>query len=313
MSLQSTRTFRRIVTLDPAATEILFKLGLAEKIVGVSHDSDFPSEARNRPVVSFSKLGNLEDSKEIDDRVKEFVKRGESLYDVNSDRLMELGADLIITQDLCGLCAVSSSDVEKAVSRTTTKPEVYSMPPPRSLEDILEITTRLGSLVGAEKSAANLVESLRQRIRSIRGQASSASSKPNVACVEWTEPMEVSPSWVPEMLEYTHATLKPTREQVEKSSNPWQYLAESKPDVLIVSPCSFKTDQTRKEMEKLLKKFDWKQISAVRDGRAYAVDSDYLNRAGLRLVDGLEILARLIHPQIFKDVPVSAPIIQELS
>ncbi len=313
MSLQTTRTFRRIVTLDPAATEILFKLGLGEKIVAVSHDSDFPSETRNRPVVSFSKLGNLEDSKEIDDRVKEFVKRGESLYDVNSDQLIELGTDLIITQDLCGLCAVSTSDVERALSRTTTKPEVYSMPPPRSLGDILDIITRLGSAVNAEKSAKNLVDSLKKRIQRVLQIASSATTKPNVACVEWIEPMEVSPSWVPEMLEYAHATLKPTREQVEKNSNPWQYLAESKPDVLIVSPCSFKTDQTRKEMQKLLNKFNWKQISAVRDGRAYAVDSDYLNRAGLRLVDGLEILARLIHPQIFKDVPVSQPIIQELS
>ncbi len=307
-------SFRRIVTLDPAATEILFKLGLGERVVAISHDSDFPREATERPVVSFSKLGNLDDSKEIDDRVKEFVKRGETLYDVNSDKLTSLEADLIITQDLCGLCAVSSSDVNKAISRMTSKPEMYAMLPPHSLEDILDIITRLGSVVGAEKRAADLVESLRQRILRVRRLASSASSKPNVACVEWIDPMEISPSWVPGMLEYAHGILKPTREQVGKSSDPWQYLAESNPDVLIVSPCSFKINQTRKEMEKLLPKFDWRELQAVRNRRAYIVDSDFLNRAGLRLVDGLEILARLIHPQIFKDVfPVSEPITQELS
>jgi iron complex transport system substrate-binding protein len=119
MSLQSTKAFARIVTLDPAATEILFELGLGERVVAVSHDSDFPPEARNRPVVSFSKLGNLDDSKEIGDRVKEFVERGESLYEVDSNGLTSLGADLVITQNLCGLCAVSSLDVERAVSRMT--------------------------------------------------------------------------------------------------------------------------------------------------------------------------------------------------
>ncbi len=314
MSTQIAKRFNRIVTLDPAATEIFFKLGVGDRVVAVSHDSDFPAEAMKCPVVSFSKLGKLDDSKEIDDRVKEFVKRGESLYDVDGEQLMSLEADLVVTQDLCGLCAVSSSDVERAVSRMSTKPEVYSMSPPRTLEDILEIITRLGSVVGAEKRAADLVESLRQRIQSVRRLASSACSRPNVACVEWIEPMEVSPSWVPEMLEYAHATLKPTREQIARSSTPWQYLAESKPDVIIVSPCSFKIDQTRTEMEKFLRKFNWKEISAVRDGRAYMVDSDYLNRAGLRLVHGLEILASLVHPQIFKDVyPLTESMIQELS
>ncbi len=312
MSVQST-IFNRIVTLDPAATEILFKLGIQDRVVAVSHDSDFPSEATNRKVVSFSKLGNLDDSKEIDLRVKEFARRGESLYDIDSDQLTKLGADLIITQDLCGLCAVSSSDVEKAVSRMRTKPAIYSMRPPRKLEDILDIIVKLGRLVAAEKEAVDLVNSLKQRIQRVRNLASSAISKPYVACVEWIEPLEVSPSWVPQMLEYAHAILRPTREQVGKSSEPWPYLAESRADVLIVSPCSFKTDQTRKEMEKLLSKFNWKEMSAVRNGRAYMIDSDYLNRAGLRLVDGLEMVAALVQPEIFLSMySISPPAFERL-
>jgi len=300
MSIQRTQKFSRIASLDPAATEMLFALGAGDRVVAISHDSDYPETVRTRTVVSFSKLGNLEDSKQIDDRVKEFVNRGESLYQVNNDILSERDVDLVITQDLCGLCAVSSADVENAVSRMKRRPEVYSMRPPKTLEDILELARKIGSLVNADAEAERLISVMEKRIERVRRLAADAITTPNVTCVEWLEPLEISPSWVPEMLEYCHSVLRPTRSEITSCPDAWSYLIESNPDVLVVSPCSFKMEQTRKEMNKLLSKVDWRRISAVQNKRAYFVDSDYYNRAGLRLVDGLEITATLVHPHIFE-------------
>ncbi len=300
MSIQSTEKFSRIASLDPAATEMLFALGAGDRVVAVSHDSDFPETVKTKTIVSFSKLGNLEDSKQIDDRVKEFVNRGESLYQVNNEMLSELDVDLVVTQDLCGLCAVSSADVEDAISRMKKRPEVYSMGPPKTLEDILELARKIGSLVNADMEAERLTSAMEKRIERVRRLAADAITTPNVACVEWLEPFEISPNWVPEMLEYCHSVLRPTRSEITRYPDAWSYLIESKPDVLVISPCSFKIEQTRKELNKLLSKVDWRRISAVQNKRAYFVDSDYYNRAGLRLVDGLEITATLVHPHIFK-------------
>jgi iron complex transport system substrate-binding protein len=294
--------FMRIASLDPAATEILFALGVGDRVIAVSHDSDYPEVVKTRTVVSFSKLGDLQDSKEIDDRVKEFVNRGESLYRVNNAVLSNLDVDLVVTQDLCGLCAVSSADVSDALSRMEKRPEVYSMSPPSNLEDILELIGKIGDLVDAAGEAMNLVSKMQDRINRIRRLANNATHSPNVACVEWLEPLEISPSWVPEMLQYCHSNLKPTRAEIRNCPTPWSYLIESDPDILIVSPCSFTMGQTRKEMKRLLGTVDWRQLSAVQSGRAYSVDSDYYNRAGLRLVDGLEITATLVQPGIFENL-----------
>jgi iron complex transport system substrate-binding protein len=300
MSVQRTEKFSRIASLDPAATEILFALGAGDRVVAVSHDSDYPETVRTKTIVSFSKLGNLEDSKQIDDRVKEFVNRGESLYQVNNEMLSELDVDLVVTQDLCGLCAVSSADVEEAISRMKKRPEVYSMRPPKTLEDILELARKIGSLVNANAEAERLIAAMEKRIERVRRLAADTITRPNVACVEWLEPLEISPSWVPEMLEYCHSVLRPTRSEITRYPDAWSYLIESNPDILVVSPCSFKIEQTRREMNKLLGKVDWRRISAVQNKRAYFVDSDYYNRAGLRLVDGLEITATLVHPHTFE-------------
>jgi iron complex transport system substrate-binding protein len=299
MSIQRVNKFSRIASLDPAATEILFALGAGDRVVAVSHDSDYPETAKTRTVVSFSKLDKLEDSKQIDDRVKEFVKRGESLYQVDNNMLSELDVDLVVTQDLCGLCAVSSPDVENAISRMKRRPNVYSIPPPKTLEDILELARKIGSLVNAKVKTEHLISNLKKRIEMVRHLAANAITVPKVACVEWLEPLKISPSWVPEMLEYCHSVLKPTRSEIANSHDAWSYLIQSDPDVLVVSPCSFKLEQTRKEMNKLLSKINWRRIPAVQNKRAYLVDSDYYNRAGLRLVDGLEITATLVHPDIF--------------
>ena len=299
MSIQRIEKFSRIASLDPAATEMLFALGAGDRVVAVSHDSDYPETVRTKTIVSRSKLGNLEDSKQIDDRVKEFVSRGESLYQVNNEMLSELDVDLVVTQDLCGLCAVSSADVEDAISRMKQRPEVYSMGPPKTLEDILELARKIGSLINADAKAEHLISVMERRIERVRRLAADATTEPNVACVEWLEPLEISPSWIPEMLEYCHSVLRPTRSEITNHPDPWSYLIKSNPDVLVVSPCSFKIEQTRNEMNKLLSKVDWRCISAVQNKRAYFVDSDYYNRAGLRLVDGLEITATLVHPHIF--------------
>jgi len=309
MSIQRAHKFSRIASLDPAATEILFALGAGDRVVAVSHDSDYPGTARTKTVVSSSKLGKLEDSKQIDDRVKEFVKRGESLYQVDSSMLSQLDVDLVVTQDLCGLCAVSRADVEGVVSRMKRYPYVYSMSPPKTLDDILELARKIGDLVDAETRAEDMISKLKKRIARVRCLAANAINAPKVACIEWLDPLEISPSWIPEMLEYCHSDLRPTRTEIEKWPDPWSCLIQSNPDILVVSPCSFKLEQTQKEMNKLLSKIDWRQISAVQNKHAYLVDSDYYNRAGLRLVDGLEITATIVHPEIFNglyELPKSA-------
>lgn len=162
------------------------------------------------------KLGNLEDSKQIDDRVKEFVNRGESLYQVNNDMLSKLDVDLVVTQDLCSLCAVSSADVEDAISQMKKRPQVYSMGPPKTLEDILELVRKIGSLVNADMEAECLISAMEKRIERIQRLAANAITTPNVACVEWLEPFEISPNWVPEILEYCHSILWPTRSEITR-------------------------------------------------------------------------------------------------
>lgn len=286
----------RIVSLLPSATEILFALGLGEQVVGVSHECDMPPEARTRNVVIRSRIPHGISSGEIDRLVREFVSLGESIYSVEAEALEALAPDLIITQDLCHVCAASPDDLRALLGRTAKPPKVLSLNP-QDLSDVLRDILRVGDETGASEKARSLVHDLESRIRGVEESARHAADRPRVAFIEWLDPFYVGGHWVPEMVERAGGrdvfgkrrtpSFRVTREQVIAVA----------PEILLIAPCGYSAVQARDEFLRTKFPPGWETIPAVRDGRVFALDaSGFFSRPGPRLVEGLEALAQVFHP-----------------
>lgn len=292
----------RICTFLPSATEIVYMLGLGDSLYAVSHECDFPSDALGKPKVVRSRFDpDKLSSGEIDKLVTEMMMRGESIYEVNEDTLTEARPDLVITQQLCEVCAVSFEDVQQAVQRLESPPEVLSLDP-HGIDDVLEDILRVGAHTGRSSSAHHAVFNLRARIDSVRRSLADSDDTPTVACVEWLDPVIAAGHWIPEMVGIAGG-----RDVLVSPGSPsprmeMQKLLDADPDVLVLMPCGMNVAQARAEFEALTNLDDWREMSAFRNGRVYAVDSGALfSRSGPRLVDGLEIMARIIHPDLFSD------------
>jgi iron complex transport system substrate-binding protein len=290
----------RIATLLPSATEIVCALGLADRVVGVSHECDFPPEIAGRPVLTEPKIDPHRGSKEIDADVRALVRDGLSVYRIREDELRAARPDLIVTQQQCEVCAVSFDEVKDAAARVLDAPaEIVSLEPNR-LDDVLADFERVAGAADCGDAGRALVESCRERFDRIRRRAAHVKSRPRVVCLEWLDPLMAAGNWIPELIDLAAGTCAIGTAGEHSPTISWQDLADAAPDVVILMPCGFKLGQTRRELPELTARAEWRSLPAVRNGRVYAVDGNaYMNRPGPRIVESAEILAGLIQPGQF--------------
>ena len=290
----------RICSFLPSGTEIVFALGLGESLRAVSHECDYPQAALDKPKIVRSRFdADKLSSAEIDRIVTEMYSRGERIYEVDEEVLRAAAPDLVITQELCDVCAVSYEDVRHAASRLEYPPNIVSLDP-TSLADMLDDIQMLGDLCGASDAASAMVAELSARVDAVRSKASAAGSTPRVACIEWLEPPIVAGHWIPQMVELAGGVDALAKPGAPSRRITMDELAASAPDVLVLMPCGMDEVRARDEFLALDNLDEWRALPAVANGRAYFVDAGaYYSRSGPRLVDGLEMLAQMFFPQIF--------------
>ena len=292
----------RICSFLPSATEIVYLLGLGDSLYGVSHECDFPPGASDKPKVVRSRIDSSSmTSKEIDAAVTGMMMRGENIYSVDDDALADGRPDLVVTQQLCEVCAVSFEDVQEAVGRLEVSPTVLSLDP-HSVGDVLEDILRVGQHTGTQSVAHVAVFNLRARIDVIRRAVASSEARPSVACIEWMNPVIAAGHWVPEMVQIAGGIDALVEPGAPSPRLDFDRLADSSPEVVVLMPCGMDVEQAKAEFDALPDRSQWENLTAFRNGRAYVVDSGALfSRSGPRLVDGLEVLARILQPELFGD------------
>jgi iron complex transport system substrate-binding protein len=284
----------RIVSLVPNGTEILFALGAGPRVVGVSHECDFPDEARTRPILTGSALAPGLSAAEIDRAVSAQLAGGLSLYTLDEARLAELAPDLLVTQELCPVCAVSTAQVDEAVRPLAKCPEVLSLDP-RTLADVLADIGQVGRAVGEEEAAAGLLAALRARLAAIARRVEGR-PRPRVLALEWLDPPFSAGHWIPEMIELAGGRDALATPGDKSRRLTWDEVAALDADRIVVMPCGFDEAGARGELAKLAGKPEWERLRAVREGRVTAVDANgCFSRPGPRLVDGVERLAAIFH------------------
>ncbi len=286
----------RICSLLPSATEILFALGLGDDVAGITHECDFPPEARSKPVLVRSRLPHGADPAEVDRRVSEFLSRGESLYSVDADALRAIEPDLILTQDLCQVCAASPDDLAAALAGLPRQPRVLSLAP-RTLEDVWGDIRTVGEATNRASEARALVAELERRVAAVEQAVAGAAERPAVVCLEWLDPPYAAGHWVPEMIAKAGG-YDPLGRLGEASHRvAWAEVLAAQPEVIVLMPCGYGLEQVVAEFARMGIPAGGEGLPAVHKGRVYAVDaSSYFSRPGPRLAVGIEILAQLLHP-----------------
>jgi iron complex transport system substrate-binding protein len=288
----------RIVSLLPSATEILFALGLDREIVGVSHECDFPPRTRTKPVVIHSRLPHDASPAEIDRLVSEYVHRGESLYAVDAEVLESLAPDLIVTQDLCHVCAASPDDLATALARFERRPEVLCLNP-QDLGDVWRDILWVGEESCRGPQAEALVKEIGARLGALEQQLAQPAERPRVAFLEWLQPFYLGGHWVPEMIHVAGGVDVLGKVRTPSFRVHLQDIVEAEPEILLIAPCGYSAQQGREEYRSLNLPEQWSAMPAVRNGRVYALEANsYFSRPGPRLATGIEALAKLIHPSI---------------
>ena len=288
----------RIVSLLPSATEILFALGLDREIVGVSHECDFPLRARTKLVVIHSRLPRDASPAEIDRLASEYVHRGETLYAVDSEVLESLAPDLIITQDLCHVCAASPDDLATALARFERRPEVLCLNP-QDLGDVWRDILWVGEEACRGPQAEALVKQIGARLGALEQQLPQSVDRPRVAFLEWLQPFYVGGHWVPEMIHRAGGEDVFGRARTPSFRIAIEDVINAAPEILLIAPCGYNAGQARDEYKSMSFPEPWHAIPAVRNGRVYALEANScFSRPGPRLITGIEALAKLFHPAI---------------
>ncbi|HEY1597976.1 MAG TPA: cobalamin-binding protein [Pirellulales bacterium] len=309
----------RIASLLASGTEILYALGLGNRVVAISHECDYPAAAVSKPRVTTSNVA-APTSGEIDAQVRHMLAAGQALYGIDGARLSQLAPELIVTQAQCDVCAVKYEDVlslvrsEPALSAT----EVVALNP-MTFDDILTDILRIGEATGAQRAAESYVTDLRQRVTQVQQRVArlGANDRPRIAAIEWIEPVMLAGNWMPQLVEWAGGVQPLPQGGRHSTYGDWRDIIAFDPQVVLVMPCGFDLARAVTESRVLTAIPGWNELSAVRAGRVYAVDGNaYFNRSGPRIVDSLEILAGLLHPEIFgwpsrtvEDVPVWQPLL----
>jgi iron complex transport system substrate-binding protein len=302
----------RIVSFLPSATEILYELGVGDQIVGVTHECNYPEQAKTKPRVIRSSFDpDIMTSQEIDDKVVDLMHSGKDIYILDDEVLKKANPELIIAQGLCEVCSPYTKEISRAVSILDNKPEVLILEP-RNLEDILQNILDVAKKVAKLKEGQNFVNSLKKRITSV--QTTPKKSKPKVLCVEWLDPLFTAGHWVPQLVEMAGGIngISSTGDQSRRMEI--DETIKFDPNIIILMPCGFDVKRTILEYEKLVNNIQWKSLAAVQNNRVYAVNAnEYFSKPGPRTVTGLEILAKIIYPETFTDLQIPNDAFQKVN
>jgi len=290
----------RIASLLPSTTEIVCALGLRTRLVGRSHECDFPPEVEALPALTESKLDARAESLAIDGRVKQLVREGLSIYRVDAERLRALAPSVVLTQEQCDVCAASPQDVEAALhSWTGGRPRVVSLAP-RTLADVWGDLVTVAAALGVPERGEALARALASRLTDVSERTLRMRPRPRVAAIEWIQPLMAAGNWIPELIALAGGTSSFGETGHHSPWLEWEALRAADPDVIVVLPCGFDLARTRSEMAPLAAQPGWGELRAVRAGQVFLTDGNqYFNRPGPRLVESLEILAEVLHPDEF--------------
>jgi iron complex transport system substrate-binding protein len=286
----------RIVSLLPSATETLFAIGADADLVGVTHECDYPAEALTLPRLTASSLPSGDSSAAIDRHVRRALHAGSSLYTLDVALLESLKPDLIVTQELCEVCAVSYEIVDRAARRVSSDPRVVSLEP-SSLEDVFANIQTLGNLTHHDTGARELIATLRKRRAAVRGHADTAAA-PHVLVLEWSDPPMGAGHWTPGLVEDAGGVPVLSTPGGNSQRVSWDDITAADPDLIIMAPCGYGIAKTHEALRELRARPEWNALRAVREGRVYPVDGNaYVNRPGPRLVDTIEIFASILRQE----------------
>ncbi|MFP9190477.1 ABC transporter substrate-binding protein [Natrialbaceae archaeon A-CW1-1] len=294
-----------LVTTLPSATEIACALGLEP--VGVSHECDYPPRVLDHPSVTRSRIDTDGSSAAIDEQVLEAAddESGEGVYEIDHATLEALDPDLIVTQGMCDVCAVDTAAIERAVDAIEAEPDLLTTDP-HSVADVFADVERIGRAAGVEQRARTVIDDLEGRIDAVRDRTTDidASERPRVAIFDWTNPVMIAGHWTTELVEWAGGRYGLADVGERSRPRQWDEIRDYDPEVVIVAPCGFDLAQTAENLADLADREGWDELSAVEEGRIWALDGDqYLNRPGPRLVDTLELLAPIIQPERFDERP----------
>jgi iron complex transport system substrate-binding protein len=291
---------QRIVSFLPSATEMTCALGLSDRLLGITHECDYPSEIKGKPIVVRSVLSIEQMSQqEIDSAVTERLRSGLSLYQVDESLMRDIAPDLILTQDLCQVCAPSGNEVSQLLKSLASKPQVLWLTP-KSLEQIFDNLRELGQATDRLPEAEVLIAAGRTRLEKIAAVTRTVSYRPRVFCMEWIDPVYCSGHWVPEMVGLAGGRDELARKGAYSVRIPWEDVLQWAPEVLVVMPCGFDLQRTAAQAQQLLTYPGWSNLPAVRADRVYAVNANsYFARPGPRVIEGTDLLAHILHPDLF--------------
>ena len=291
----------RIVSLLPSCTEIACALGLGDQLVGRSHECDFPPEVRRLPVCTAPRVDTKAGSGAMDREVRSLLRQALSVFYVDAETVKELGPDLVLTQSLCDVCAVTPADLEDALRAWTgAKPRILSLAP-ASLADVWNDILRVAEACGVAGRGRALAGQLNSRVATTAARVRALPRSSTVACIEWLDPLMAAGNWVPELVDLAGGQNLFGEPGRHSPWLDWETLRQSDPDIIVVMPCGFDLARTRREMPALARRPGWKKLAAARNRRVCLTDGNqYFNRPGPRLVESLEVLAEIIHPGKFR-------------
>jgi iron complex transport system substrate-binding protein len=287
----------RIASLLPSATEILFALGLGDQVVAVSHECDYPPEASGRPVLTKSAIHQkIHKSAEVD---REVDQKGGDIYEIDEKLLEKLQPDLILTQELCAVCAVSYTKVKEAARVLDADTKIISLEP-STLKDIVDNIRLVGKMTGRLEQSQHLASDMLTRIDRVKKSTRNLSSRPRVFFMEWLQPPWAGGHWIPEMVDYAGGVEGLGRLGKPSHRLDWGEVVDYQPEIIVLSPCGFDVEGVVDQLDELSSYKGWESIPAFRSSNIYAVNaSAYFSRPGPRIVNGLELLAQVIHPELF--------------
>lgn len=293
--------FDRIVSFFPSATELLYELGAGEKVFGVTHECLYPEDAKSKPRIISSVFDPEKmSSRQIDDKITQLMKDGKEIFKLDEEKLKDAKPDLIISQDTCQVCSAYSNHVAKALNVLEKKPEIHPLDP-HDINEILDSIKGVSQKIGMVEKGNEIIQSLKRRISTI--QKNNFETKPKVLALEWLDPFFTSGHWVPEMIEIAGGINQVSHKGEHSRRMKFEEIEQSDPDLIVLMPCGFDTNRTVLEYKKTLQSDPkWNKLRAVKDQSVFAVDANsYFSKPSLRTITGIEILAKIIHPEIFSN------------